>query len=1260
MKKLLLLALTSVTAIQMQASSSSDPNDCNLVTNGDFENFQSPVGSCASVNCQLPSPFNDANLINQNTYNDPDLFIDPSNNNLMVALQANANGNVETITIPLNRTIATGCAVQLSFMASAVSANLTNPGLAVEIAGSTNPPCFQGTIPPYITSNGFCGTSTVGSCSTFSPFCLITSPVVSNTASNCCTNFGTPNLQNYSMAFTNTGPPINYIILKPTSQNGWLLIDDVEVLNQCEPKYTVETRINDAFPCAGGTVDINYKICLPPGMASNTNDIELEVNLPQGSGLSFASGASFNLSGLATVPAGTLTSSNPCTYVTLNLNVASNAPVGVANLVELSFNSGGCYDSQITNSCLTVTPGDPNNTLVITKTATPGPYVVGTGITYTVTITNTGSSTVTDIEVQDILPTGVYSGPWVLFSANLVNSPVNSPNFTTLPFDLDPGESLSFSIGTTIAQGAACSSVENCATVIAATGACNLPTACHNTYVYNNFTPTVTNQTYCFGSTIQPLTVSGLPGSSFFWYQNSVTQQNSIGTGSSMPIANFITGPGTYTFQVLDVYNGCPSLPATVTVTVLPPLNFSHQVELACGNTPSGAIAILPQNGTAPYSFQLSGNGINQSGTSSLNYTFNNLPTGGYTVVVTDANGCTQSASIWLGTTSSPWPKQPITPQGENARAKAIDVSSGGAYFATGNFTNQIEFQNANGNNITLSNPAAQSGFVNEDGFIAKYNECGIEWAFRFGAIDLGSESGTCMQLVGDHITGDLFVGINVNGSQAATAGGTSGFIDATGAAHQNPINVPQLNIGNLINPMQKAFILKIDPSNGAIKWFYMIGDSEQEESTINELVVDPNSGTNRIYAIGDFRGPQINFGPDNHVNQGDWDVYTVSIDGSVTAASQVSPYSAGYSHTFGSLGRDIGASLDVGLSSIGSTNIYATGQVSYHDVFDGKGNSLTFQASPNATNDQDIFIARYNENTALPSPLALTRFDAYRSIGGDAGTALVTTQNGTEDFFITGYYTQSLDLRDVFGNPLSYPGSFPSSFDVFVSRIGPKNGVMWTTTGIGDGLDLATDVIEVNNSVFAVGSYGYSSSYTGMFATLPTTAVPFDLDIYIAELDPTNGNSIVTHFQDSDYGFDFVTDIETDGGDLYTAGYFNQTMDFPGQTSLTANGNNDLFIGRLNSGGTFFKKKGNSIEQLVEETETTSSVFPNPSTGIFKLELQENSAITVFDIRGKLMLNKEMQSGINTLNLEEVPSGVYLLRVNSNSTNEQHKIIKQ
>jgi Secretion system C-terminal sorting domain/Fibronectin type III domain len=74
---------------------------------------------------------------------------------------------------------------------------------------------------------------------------------------------------------------------------------------------------------------------------------------------------------------------------------------------------------------------------------------------------------------------------------------------------------------------------------------------------------------------------------------------------------------------------------------------------------------------------------------------------------------------------------------------------------------------------------------------------------------------------------------------------------------------------------------------------------------------------------------------------------------------------------------------------------------------------------------------------------------------------------------------------------------------------------------------------------------------------------------------------------------------------------------------------------------------------------ENNLKIYPNPTTGILNLDLQEEATLSVFDISGKQLLTQKA-NGNTQLNLSDFAKGIYVLKVaNANAETKTLKISK-
>jgi PKD repeat protein len=143
-------------------------------------------------------------------------------------------------------------------------------------------------------------------------------------------------------------------------------------------------------------------------------------------------------------------------------------------------------------------------------------------------------------------------------------------------------------------------------------------------------TITATTQATC-GANNGSATVTGANGTGLYTYNWNNGQTTQIATNLAA---------GNYTVTVKDG-NGCSSTQKAV-ITTIPPSSFTlTSTNGTCGN--NGNASITASGGTGPYIYSWSG--TSQTGATAI------LPTGSYTAMVTDGNGCTSTNTFAITNT---------------------------------------------------------------------------------------------------------------------------------------------------------------------------------------------------------------------------------------------------------------------------------------------------------------------------------------------------------------------------------------------------------------------------------------------------------------------------------------------------------------------------------------------------------------------------------------------------------------------------------
>jgi gliding motility-associated-like protein len=133
------------------------------------------------------------------------------------------------------------------------------------------------------------------------------------------------------------------------------------------------------------------------------------------------------------------------------------------------------------------------------------------------------------------------------------------------------------------------------------------------------------------GSIIISVTGGTLPYASYLWDNTSqmIPDPENLGAGS-------------YTLTVTDA-QGCITISETIIIEEPEAIVLTTtEVAAACNGSSDGSIALSVTGGTPPYSY-------NWNNGAYINEDLTNIPAGQYTVVVTDAEGCSQTTATTIG-----------------------------------------------------------------------------------------------------------------------------------------------------------------------------------------------------------------------------------------------------------------------------------------------------------------------------------------------------------------------------------------------------------------------------------------------------------------------------------------------------------------------------------------------------------------------------------------------------------------------------------
>lgn len=285
-------------------------------------------------------------------------------------------------------------------------------------------------------------------------------------------------------------------------------------------------------------------------------------------------------------------------------------------------------------------------------------------------------------------------------------------------------------------------------------------------------------------------------------------------------------------------------------------------------------------------------------------------------------------------------------------------------------------------------------------------------------------------------------------------------------------------------------------------------------------------------YVTGSYIGT-ADFGAYSLTSSGNQDVFVAKLD---TAGNWLWVSSAG------------GTSVDIGkgISLDSSGNSFVTGYFKTTAFFG------TTELTCSGT--EDIFIAKLD--------ISGNWLWAKRSGGttDDEGRGVSTDSSG--NCYVTGYFRGSSN----FGSLLS---SMDGSKDVFIAKLDTSGNWLWARRAGGSDKDVGWGVSTNSDGIsYITGEF----MYTAVYGDTSLTSLGVE-DAFIAGLD-ANGNWLWATRSGST-GDDRGTAISADsGGNCWVTGFYTGTVAF-GSTSLTSQGDQDVFIARLDSAGNWLGASG-------------------------------------------------------------------------------------
>jgi hypothetical protein len=623
-----------------------------------------------------------------------------------------------------------------------------------------------------------------------------------------------------------------------------------------------------------------------------------------------------------------------------------------------------------------------------------------------------------------------------------------------------------------------------------------------------------------------------------------------------------------------------------------------------------------------------------------------------------------------------------IATGGGNSYGFAIAIDGSGNIYTSGQFYGTVDFDPGIGVNVL-------NGI--DDIFISKLDANGnFVWAKNVGGA--GTDSGSSIKVDG---SGNVCVG-----------GYFTNTVDFD----------PGIAVTNLSSTSRDIFILKLDASGNFI-WVKQIGGSGVDD--LNALTVD---ATGNIYTVGTFNGT-CDFDPSastfNLSSNGARDIFVSKIDnnGSLVWAKSIggTGQDYGYGITLDNTNNvyvvgEYANTVDFDPSAVATHTVISNGgkdafilkldpvgiflsatpfgSVLGNDnatsIFVDAANNQYITGSFTNTTDFDISAGTYTL-TSLVSTTYILKLDATnnfswaRKIGGGVSTSSggnVILADAIGYIYTTGFFNNSLDadpnLPEVIipnkggtdcyihkMGPCSIPTSAVNTTTIFDQCL--TYGLTLTASGTGVILwydsPVTTTTLSTGNTFTitppSAGTYTYyaeNNTCTANSNRTPITVTLHDL----ANINIVSSNTLICVGESAT--------LTASGANTYTWSNSSTGASIvitpTTNTSYSINGD-DVY--GCPGYATFTQSVSlcTGISQLVNESSV--SVFPNPFTDVITIKNSfENYSITLVDILGKVVFEKQIVSPETNIDLSELKTGFYQLIMKGGGSSHTQKIIKQ
>lgn len=541
----------------------------------------------------------------------------------------------------------------------------------------------------------------------------------------------------------------------------------------------------------------------------------------------------------------------------------------------------------------------------------------------------------------------------------------------------------------------------------------------------------------------------------------------------------------------------------------------------------------------------------------------------------------------------------------DHANAVAIDVA--GNVFTVGKFSGTVDFNSG----VGVSNLTSIGVF---DIFITKTDSNGnFIWAKSVG--NIGNDDAYAVKL---DSSGNIFIcGVYYNNCD---------MDPGTGSTVLSGLTSPLGGVSSL----NDSFLLKLDP-NGNFLWARALAKSQYNAAPrwgnyANALAIDDQDN---VIVTGYFTGIALIADTVYYTATGtatDFFVMKYSPAGVIQWAKQIG---SGTAESSSSIVAD-------------ASGIYLTGH--FNGILDFDPNATVVNVTP--TGGYDAFLLKMSASGGF------VWVKKTAGSGDEYGRAVTMNSNG--DVFWGGNYVGTVDFDTSVGtNNLTTTGNT----DNFISKLDTTGNYSWTY-GFGgvNGDFLSALALDSQSNVYATGNFSGTVDFNSGIGTSSFTSNGGP-DIYLTKVSSLGVFTWAWAFGGQSLGgtVDVGNAIALDStNNLTLVGYLYSNVDvwfdpnFTAGSRITPNGAYDGFMLKLQSGTL-------GINDFESNT-STLKIYPNPTNGQFTIDLLEDSKITITNMLGQIVFERNMEFGSNQINIQDQTKGLYFV----NANNKTFKLLKQ